>query len=150
MLAGEKMEVFVRCANCGITKSLPDAVIDEWRLCRICGMIFCDNCVIKKSNNSLCNGSKYTKPHPPEFQLLPVDELLDFAKDIQRHPREGKFISKIFYEKKTKLLVGKRKKPSISKEEALIIRYRQEQWKKFGTVLVKRKDGKFITWGQIE
>jgi len=150
MKSEELIEIYVRCAGCGITKKLSNAVMDDWKFCQICSMIFCSDCAAKILHNALCLGSKYTKPHKAKFDLLPVEEILSFGEDLQRGAKEGKYISKFFYTNKTKIFIQKRKKPIVSPEEAMIIRYRQEQWKKFGTVLVKRKDGKFITWGQIE
>ena len=50
--------------------------------------------------------------------------------------------------KKGNLLTSSKKRDK--KEDFSIVRSREEQWRKFGTVLVKRKGGQFISWGQID
>jgi len=76
---------------------------------------------------------------------------MDLAEDIHKDPKEGKYIRKLFFDDEKRKIELLRNEKKIQDEEAYYMtRFREEQWRKFGTVLVKRKDGKFLTWGQIE
>ena len=145
------MQCYIRCAFCNSMNTLKEAALDGWEMCRGCQLVFCTNCKKENEEEKMCPGSVYTTKHKQMLGLLPVEQIIDIAKDIQRDPKEGKYISKIFFEderKKIRLLEGKEKKEDNF--GLSIIRFREEQWRKFGTVLVKRKDGKFITWGQLD
>jgi len=131
--------------------SLKDAVLEGWEACEKCQLVFCVECKNRTSTDELCPGSVYTSEHKVDFVLLPVDQIIESAKEIEKKPKEGEYISKIFFNedrKKIELLKSQKKKDRIA--DFSVVRFREEQWKKFGTVLVKRKDGKFLTWGQIE
>ena len=131
--------------------TLKESALEGWEICNGCQLVFCNDCKDQAESEVICPGSVYFTEHKPYFTLLPVEQIMDLAEDFHKDPKEGKYIRKLFYEdekKKIELLKGEEK---IQDEEAYrMIRFREEQWRKFGTVLVKRKDGKFITWGQIE
>ncbi len=145
------MQCYIRCAFCNDLKTVKEAALDGWELCSGCQLVFCTRCKKENEEQEICPGSVYTTEHKQMLALLPVEQILDLGKDIQRGPREGKYISKIFYEdekKRAKLMKQIEKKDD--QFDFSIIRFREEQWRKFGTVLVKRKDGKFLTWGQLD
>ena len=99
----------------------------------------------------MCPGAAYTEAHFPLFNMLPIEQIIEVTKNFERKPGEGRFLSKIFFEdekKKGNLLTSSKKRDK--KDDFSIIRYREEQWRKFGTVLVKRKGGQFISWGQVD
>ena len=86
-----------------------------------------------------------------DLGLLPVEQIIETASRIEKQPKESKFISKIFFEdERKKIEVLRRNKKKKDPTDFSIVRFREEQWRKFGTVLVKRKDGKFLTWGQLD
>ncbi len=110
-------------------------------------MIFCNECRKINESSDKCLGSPYVTPHKSVMRLLPIEHLIHFASSNIKGPKEGKYTTNIFF-KHTEV---KEKKPkNIQSEDFKIIRFREEQWKKYGTVLVKRKDGHFVTWGQID
>lgn len=134
---------------CNELKTLKDAALEGWEICNACQLLFCNDCKEKNKNEQICLGSVYTQNHKPLFSMLPIEQILEIGKDIDRKPKEGRFISKIFFDdEKKKIELTKKKEVPI--EDFDIIRFREEQWRKFGSVLVKRKDGKFLTWGQID
>ncbi|MHA1223454.1 MAG: hypothetical protein ACTSSG_02090 [Candidatus Heimdallarchaeaceae archaeon] len=142
-------QLHLRCSACNELKTLKDAALENWVICSSCQLIFCAKCRELSAKDSICLGSVYTQKHKPSFTMIPVEQILVLGKRLERKPKEGKFIPKIFFEdekKKIDLLKRKMKR----KETFQIIRFREEQWRKFGTVLVKRADGKFITWGQVD
>jgi len=147
----ELIQCYIRCAFCNDMIALKEAALEGWEVCQGCQLVFCGNCKNSAKKEELCPGSVYTIKHKALFQLLPVEQILETAKNIEKSPKSGDYISKIFFDdekKKVELLKKKKKKDSAI--DFSIVRFREEQWKKFGTVLVKRKDGKFLTWGQIE
>jgi hypothetical protein len=129
--------------------TVKEAALEGWEICNGCQLVFCIDCKNQAETEAVCPGSVYFTEHKSYFTLLPVEQIMDLAEDIQKDPKEGKYIRKLFFEdekKKIELLKGT-KQDSI---DFSIVRFREEQWRKFGTVLVKRKDGKFLTWGQID
>jgi len=146
----EAIQYYIRCAFCNSTKMLKEAALEGWEICHGCQLVFCVDCK-KNLEEEICPGSVYTTKHNIIFGLLPLEQIIDLADEIQKKPKEGKYISKIFFDdEKKKIELLKKKKNQTKANEYEIIRFREEQWRKFGTVLVKRKDGKFLTWGQIE
>ncbi len=144
------MQYYIRCALCNKLITLKEAALEGWEICNGCQLVFCTECKEEAANEPICPGSVYFQEHQSFFTLLPVEQIMELAEDLHKDPKEGKYIRKLFFEdekKKIELLKGEEKKdtPDFS-----IVRFREEQWRKFGTVLVKRKDGKFLTWGQID
>ncbi len=147
----EIIQCYIRCTFCNTMTSLKDAALEGWEVCEKCQLVFCTGCKNTTSPDELCPGSVYTSEHKAEFVFLPVEQIIETAKEIEKKPKEGEYISKIFFKeekKKIELLKSQKKKDKMA--DFSIIRFREEQWKKFGSVLVKRKDGKFFAWGQIE
>jgi len=129
---------------------LKEAAMGGWEVCQACQLVFCNNCKKSAKKQEFCSGSVYTVKHKAIFQLLPVEQILETAQEITKPEKKGDYISKIFFDderKKIELLKKDKKKEPV---DFTLFRFREEQWKKFGTVLVKRKDGKFLTWGQLE
>ena len=130
---------------------LKEAALEGWEVCNGCQLVFCSNCKEEYAKLESCPGSVYVQEHRPSFDLLPIEQIFELSKEIQRKPKEGRFVSKIFFEdEKTKLDIIENKDKKKIETDFSIVRFREEQWRKFGTVLVKRKDGKFLTWGQID
>ena len=144
------MYCYVRCTFCNQMKTIRDAALEGWEVCERCQLVFCNLCKKENKNEEICPGSVYTTKHEISFGLLPIEQILETANNIKRQPRESKFISKIFFEDEKKKIDILRKTKKKDSADFSVVRFREEQWRKFGTVLVKRKDGKFLTWGQIE
>ncbi|MHA1115788.1 MAG: hypothetical protein ACTSPJ_06405 [Candidatus Heimdallarchaeaceae archaeon] len=143
------LDYYVQCAFCKNQSQLKEAVLEQWKICNGCQLIFCEKCVEEYKNESICPGSVYTSSHSSLFSNLPVLHLLNIAKEVDLGDKEGKYITRLFYEKKLSLSELLQLKKKTTPDDYQIIRFREEQWRKFGSVLVKRKDGKFISWGQI-
>jgi hypothetical protein len=132
-------------------KTLKDAALEGWEVCNRCQLVFCNECKKANEEEEICPGSVYTTKHKSNFGLLPVEQIIETANSIEKQPKESKYISKIFFEdERKKIEVLRKNKKKKDPADFSIVRFREEQWRKFGTVLVKRKDGKFLTWGQIE
>ncbi len=146
----EAIYCYIRCTFCNQMKTLRDAALEGWEVCDRCQLVFCNECK-KNTEEEFCPGSVYTTKHTASFGLLPIEQIIETANNIEKQPKESKFISKIFFEKeKKKIEILKSNKKKKEPADFSIVRFREEQWRKFGTVLVKRKDGKFLTWGQLE
>jgi hypothetical protein len=131
--------------------TLKDSALEGWEICNGCQLVFCIDCKNQADEEEMCPGSVYFTEHKSYFTLLPVEQIMDLAEDFHKDPKEGKYIRKLFYEdEKKKIDLVKGEENTHKNEDYRMIRFREEQWRKFGTVLVKRKDGKFLTWGQIE
>lgn len=141
---------YIRCSSCNDIEKLSQAVLENWKVCNACHLVFCATCKKTNKKEEVCLGTAYTQKHSATYTNLPVADFLDMAQDFIRTPKEGKYISRIFYRKgRLQSAIIKKEKSEIDKEQFAIIRYREERWKKLGTVLVKRYDGKFITWGTV-
>ena len=144
------IQCYIRCTFCNETVPLKEAALEGWEVCQGCQLVFCGKCKNSADDEEYCPGSIYTTKHKAIFQLLPVDQILETAKEIEKPEKTGSYISKIFFDdekKKIELLKKNKKKEPV---DLSVYRFREEQWRKFGTVLVKRHDGKFLTWGQLE
>jgi hypothetical protein len=131
--------------------SLKEAAMGGWEVCQGCQLVFCGSCKKSAKDQEFCPGSVYTVKHESLFQLLPVEQILETAHGIDRPEKTGSYISKIFFDdEKKKIELLKKDKKKKEPIDFSVYRFREEQWRKFGTVLVKRKDGKFLTWGQFE
>ncbi len=129
---------------------LKEAAMGSWEVCQGCQLVFCVKCKNSAKEQEFCPGSVYTIKHEALFQLLPVEQILETAQEIEKPEKTGNYISKIFFDDERKKIELLRKEKN--KKEPIdfsVFRFREEQWRKFGTVLVKRKDGKFLTWGQL-
>lgn len=145
------IQYFLKCTFCNQLKTVKEAALEEWQICNGCQLIFCKECKSSCKQDEMCPGAAYTEAHFPLFNMLPIEQIIEVTKNFERKPGEGRFLSKIFFEdekKKGNLLMSSKKRDK--KDDFSIIRYREEQWRKFGTVLVKRKGGQFISWGQVD
>ncbi len=151
MTENEKLNYYIRCAFCNKKENIVNAVLDGWVLCNGCQFIFCDECQKKYENNDRCPGSLYSLDHKPAFSPIPIEDIEEVAESMKKTDQHGKYIARLFYNKsKLPLELGADDSTAKMEETFRILRFREEQWKKFGIVLVKRKDGKFVSWGQID
>ena len=77
---------------------------------------------------------------------IPSDQILIFVKDQYQQGRVGPLIDKLFY---TTLPISEPASKSQTwkpEKEALT---REEIWQRFGLVLVRRAQGKWVTWERI-
>ncbi len=147
----EILHCYIRCAFCNSLMMLKEAALGGWEVCNGCQLVFCSKCKNEYKSLEVCPGSVYVSEHKPIFDLLPIEQIFDLSMQMQRKPKEGRFVPKIFFEdEKTKVNIIENKSKQKQEMDFSIVRFREEQWRKFGTVLVKRKDGKFLTWGQID
>ncbi len=147
----ELIQCYIRCTFCNVKVPLKEAALEGWEVCQKCQLVFCVECKTSVDENLHCPGSVYTTEHKAAFQLLPVEQILETATMMEQPVKKGQYISKIFFDdERRKIDLLRKEQNKKGPIDFSIIRFREEQWKKFGTVLVKRKDGKFLTWGQID
>ena len=145
------IQCFIRCTFCNEMVPLKEAAMGGWEVCQACQLVFCVKCKNSAGEQEFCPGSVYTVKHEILLQLLPVEQILETAQGIDRPEKTGSYISKIFFDdEKRKIELFKKDKKKKEPVDFSVFRFREEQWRKFGTVLVKRKDGKFLTWGQFD
>lgn len=156
--------IAIRCAGDNKRTTLEQAVLDGWKICERCKLFICPDCIteFQKNMNDQCPSFVFGfAPHPMNMQQIPVEHIILFAEARSSHMITGGLIQQIFYDKEMMFhqpfssslgsLNNNNKSISEKKtsemEDLEIIR--EETWRKFGTVLVKRKRGKFAAWEKI-
>jgi hypothetical protein len=77
---------------------------------------------------------------------IPSEQILIFVKDQYQQGRVGSLIESLFYSKDLPFHPPEPLKPLPTEDDSLT---REEIWRRFGLVLVRRTHGKFVTWEQI-
>jgi len=145
--------LYIECMVCSSRVSIRDAEKLEWRKCRICGGFICPDCLelVLREMNGVCPSSIYMgfKPHKMELDEISAQEILILAKEIYSRGRVGPIIKEVFYSDPLTVqfeALTFRKKKAKKRDEAEV---REEIWRRYGLVLVKRARGKFVTWEPI-
>ncbi len=135
--------------------SVKDAEKNEWKKCVECGNFICPECVslVNETMGGDCPSSLYLGFPPHKLNLIEISakEIVSIAKEIYSRGKIGPIIKSIFYSdvRFTQFEdLTHRRKNVLSKEEVKEV-IREEIWRKYGRVLVKRSRGKFITWEPI-
>lgn len=141
--------------GCRKRVSVKDAEKYEWKKCIECGNFICPDCIriVNETMDGECPSSLYMGFPPHKLNLVEISakEIVSLAKEIYSRGRVGPIVKSIFYSNNQ--FVGfedltRRRKTIFTKNEAKDV-IREEIWRKFGRVLVKRSRGKFITWEPI-
>ena len=153
--------VAVRCVADGRVDYIRNAVAQEWKQCKICNYIICNACIDEyqqyKSDNGtiVCPGSYFRRDiHNMDLNPVKLDEILLVAQKKQIKPATGLLIQRAFYQ-------AKKQQSSLvdTLDDSMIfqitpadesgISVRQEEWMNMGSVIVKRKRGKYVMWERL-
>ena len=143
----------VTCAVCSRKIDLKGAISEEWKKCSVCGIFLCPDCInlVSETMNGYCPSTMlFSYPrHKLELENISTDEVLVFAKKIREDGLIGPLIERLFYasshyEKQT----PPSNNTSWSRSDDAITK--EELWRRYGLVIVKRRRGKFIMWEKIK
>lgn len=142
----------IKCAVCSRKQELKKAIIEEWKKCKICGLLICPDCIllVNETMNGVCPSTMFGfSKHKLDLENISTDEVLVFVKKIRRDGLMGHLIEKVFYAPKLSQIIeyDRSKKNKEIEKEAIT---REELWRRYGLVIVKRHRGKFIMWEKIK
>ena len=147
--------VSVRCLGHGGTMLLSEAVLEGWQMCNHCHLFICPACAqaFRAEKDGLCPGSRGRQTHEMDLVDIPTDEVLLFVQHAVEAPKVGPLVYDVFFRGGSiefDPLGGAVKPPErrTPPDDPLAI-LRREHWKRFGAVMVKRRRGRYITWGPV-
>ncbi len=142
--------VGIGCVACGTRTTLKQAIQNDWQQCLRCNFFIDPHChqIIQNTMGGICPSfSQGVSKHLFQPTDIPSDQILIFVKDQYQKGRVGALINTLFYKQSSVLVQPKHKNqfhPS-SKESPT----REEIWRRYGLVLVKRSQGKWKTWEKV-
>jgi len=148
--------VSIRCLGHGGSLLLSEAILEGWKMCNQCHLFVCPTCAqaFQEEKEGLCPGSQGGPRHKMELGEIPTDEVLLFVQHAIEAPKIGPLVYDVFFRGRSIELdpfganvraVRERRTPP---DDPLAI-LRREDWKRFGVVMVKRKRGRYVTWGPV-
>lgn len=147
--------IAIRCVGHNAKRVVSEAILEGWKTCARCSLFICPQCVriFREENNNLCPSYHVGYPsHQMQLENIALEELLLF---VRKHaqPEIGTLIHEVFYHPETPI-------PRLSEEFVLPLSetdadthpatIKEEIWRKYGVVIVKRKRGKFVTWEKLQ
>ena len=155
-MATDVSVVSIRCLGHGGTASLSDAVLNGWRMCERCHLFICPECAkaFEDEREGWCPGSQTTGRHKMHLVDIPTDEVLLFVQHSVEAPGTGPLVYEVFFRGKAVELdpfassVREVRRPPAPPDDPLAV-LRREHWKRFGAVMVKRRKGRYVTWGPV-
>ena len=148
--------VSIRCLGHGGSRLLSDAVLDGWRMCNVCHLFICRACAksFQEEREGVCPGSRSGHRHAMALVGIPTDEVLLFVQHAIEAPRLGPLVYEVHFRGRSVELdpfgaavVAPPERRSPPDDPLAILR--REDWKRFGVVMVKRKRGRYVTWGPV-
>jgi hypothetical protein len=140
--------VGISCVACGTRTTLEQAIRAGWQQCLRCQFFIDPKCLqmVKTTMGGTCPSFSQGVPH---HQIQPTDipseRILIFVKDQYQKGRVGALIESIFYTKPA-VQESISTQPLPPEDESLT---REEIWRQFGLVLVRRSHGKWVTWEKV-
>ena len=138
--------VGISCMACGAKTSLEEALQTGWKQCDTCQFFICPTClrIVRDTMRGRCpsfsQGVTRHTLHPVE---IPTERLLLFVRSQHQQGRTGPLIQALFYTSKRGL---DQRPPTPPEEEGLT---REEVWRRYGLVLVRRVRGRWVTWEKV-
>ena len=150
-------EVAIYCVGNSERATLKTAAEEGWKECKICHHHICPLCIEqfhKYQHDSCPGGVILQKPHKMDLEDIIPQEILYFSLKNTIAPitslSKRSLVYKLIYEP---LNPYKQNLPTLQllleSLQADISLPKEEVWKKYGTVLVKRRKGKFIAWEPV-
>jgi hypothetical protein len=147
--------ISIRCLGHGGNMLLSEAILEGWRMCNACHLFICPACAeaFQSEKAGLCPGSQAGEQHKMELVEIPTDEVLLFVQHAVEAPRIGPLVYDVFFRGHSVELdpfgstvrLPERRTPP---DDPLAV-LRREVWKRFGVVMVKRRRGRYVTWGPV-
>jgi len=147
--------ISVRCLGHGGTLLLSEAILEGWKMCSECHLFICPTCAeaFAEDKEGKCPGSQVRGEHKMDLAEIPTDEVILFVQHAVEAPRLGPLVYEVFFRGRRiefDPLGGVQRAPErrTPPDDPLAI-LRREDWKRFGVVMVKRKRGRYVTWGAV-
>jgi len=148
--------VSIRCLGHGGSMLLSEAILEGWRMCDRCHLFLCPACAeaFEAERSGACPGSQTTGHHEMELVDIPTDEVLLFVQHAIEAPKVGALVYDVFFRGRSIELdpFGGVQRPAPERrtppDDPLAV-LRREHWKRFGVVMVKRRRGRYVTWGPV-
>ena len=148
--------VSIRCLGHGGAMLLSEAILEGWRMCNSCHLFICPECAaaFEADKAGSCPGSQAVGQHPMDLAEIPTDEVLLFVQHAAEAPRIGPLVYDVFFRGQSieidrfGSVVREPTERRTPPDDPLAV-LRREDWKRFGVVMVKRKRGRYVTWGPV-
>jgi len=148
--------ISIRCLGHGGRMLLSQAILEGWRMCSRCHLFLCPECAaaFEAEKGGLCPGSHGREQHKMELVDIPTDEVLLFVQREVEAPKVGPVVYDVFFRNRSIELdpfgeaVSKPQQRRAPPDDPLAI-LRRETWKRYGAVMVKRRRGRYVTWGPV-
>ncbi len=155
-MARDVSVVSIRCLGHGGAASLSEAVLNGWRMCERCHLFICPDCAkaFEEEREGICPGSQTIGRHKMQLVDIPTDEVLLFVQHSVEAPSTGPLVYEVFFRGKAveldpfaSAVSAVRRRPPPTDDPLAVLR--REHWKRFGAVMVKRRRGRYVTWGPV-
>ncbi len=148
--------VSIRCLGHGGQMLLSQAILEGWQMCDRCHLFICPECAaaFEEEKEGLCPGSQTHGHHAMALVGIPTDEVLLFVQREVEAPKVGPLVYDVFFRHRSIELdplavsVARRQERRTPPDDPLAV-LRREDWKRFGAVMVKRRRGRYVTWGPV-
>ena len=135
---------------------LSEAILEGWKMCDRCHLFICPECAgaFEAEKEGSCPGSQAGGEHKMKLVEIPTDEVLLFVQHAIEAPKIGPLVYDVFFRGRsveidsfgaTVRAASERRTPP---DDPLAV-LRREHWKRFGVVMVKRRRGRYVTWGPV-
>ncbi|MFX0168367.1 MAG: hypothetical protein ACFE89_03320 [Candidatus Hodarchaeota archaeon] len=142
--------VGISCVACGKRTTLEQAIQSGWHQCLRCQFFIDPQClhIVQDTMGGICPSfSQGVTRHGLQRADIPSEQILIFVKDQYQKGRIGALIDSLFYTKPTPLLPPQHDEPSATITEEPLTR--EEIWRRYGLVLVRRTQGKWVAWEKV-
>jgi hypothetical protein len=148
--------VSIRCLGHGGSLLLSEAILEGWRMCERCHLFVCPACAqaFEAEKGGLCPGSAGGRSHEMELVDIPTDEVLLFVQHEVEAPKVGPLVYEVFFRGRAvevdpfgTTVEAPRERRTPPDDPLAVLR--REDWKRFGVVMVKRRRGRYVTWGPV-
>ncbi len=141
--------VGISCVACGTKTTLEQAIRAGWQQCLRCQFFIDPRClkmVMTTMGGTCPSFSQGVSHHPIQPTDIPSEKILIFVKDQYQQGRVGALIDNLFYHKPSIQESLSPPQPLPPEDESLT---REEIWRRYGLVLVRRSHGKWVTWEKV-
>lgn len=148
--------ISIRCLGHGGSMLLSEAILEGWKMCNQCHLFLCPTCAkaFEEEQGGTCPGSAGRREHKMDLVGIPTDEVILFVRHAVEAPRLGPLVYEVFFRERSLALdpfggVQVQPERRSPPDDPLAI-LRREDWRRYGVVMVKRKRGRYVTWGPVK
>ncbi|MFP4057945.1 MAG: hypothetical protein ACLF0G_13845 [Candidatus Brocadiia bacterium] len=155
-MASDIALISIRCLGHGGSMLLSEAILEGWRMCDRCHLFLCPACAqaFEQERDGMCPGSGHGDSHQMELVDIPTDEVLLFVQHEVEAPKVGPLVYEVFFRGRSREVdplggsLERAPERRTPRHDPLAV-LRREDWKRYGAVMVKRRRGRYVTWGVV-